>query len=150
MYAMRTSRLYAGIAGRIAHEASRRQHRWPVHWSPKEKDMSPERAGGMPLPAQTATRRSVLRGAGAGAVAAGAGGVLSACSSGIKGAGGSASTREIRIGFVTPMTGPLAGFASGDKFVLQAIRGSSAYSKGFKVGGKTYKASIVAMDSQSD
>jgi branched-chain amino acid transport system substrate-binding protein len=112
--------------------------------------MSPERAGDKALPERPVSRRSVLRGAGAGAVVAGAGGILSACSSGIKGAGGSSSTKDITIGFITPMTGPLAGFASGDKFVLQTIRGASAYSKGFRVGGKQYKVNIVAMDSQSD
>lgn len=36
-------------------------------------------------------RRSLLRGIGAGAIAMGAGGIVSACSSGIKGAGGPAT-----------------------------------------------------------
>jgi branched-chain amino acid transport system substrate-binding protein len=94
-------------------------------------------------------RRSLLKGAGAGALAIGAGGFLAACGSGLKGAGGSSSSGTINIGFITPLTGPLAGFASGDKFVLQQIRASSAYKKGFKVGGKTYKVNIVVADSQS-
>jgi branched-chain amino acid transport system substrate-binding protein len=116
--------------------------------------MSPERSGGISIPAGPAagrlvSRRAVLAGTGAGVVAAGAGGILSACSSGIKGAGGS-STKDITIGFITPLTGPLAGFASGDKFVLKQIRATSTYTKGFTVGGKTYKVSIVAADSQSD
>ena len=54
------------------------------------------------------SRRSVLRGIGFGAVAAGAGGLLAACGSGIKGAGSSASG-TINIGFITPLTGNLAG-----------------------------------------
>jgi branched-chain amino acid transport system substrate-binding protein len=87
---------------------------------------------------------------GAGALATGAGGVLAGCSSGIRGSGGSSSGGTIKIGFVTPLTGPLAGFASGDKFVLSTVRATSAYSKGFTVGGKTYKVSIVVADSQSD
>ena len=50
--------------------------------------MGPERAAAnpvpqQPLPEQTVARRSVLKGLGVGAVAAGAGGVLSACGSGI-------------------------------------------------------------------
>jgi branched-chain amino acid transport system substrate-binding protein len=87
---------------------------------------------------QPIARRSLLKGVGAGALAVGAGGFLSACSSGIKGAGGPA------------MTGPLAGFASGDQFVLGQIRSTSAYKNGFKVGGKTYKVNIMVQDSQSD
>jgi branched-chain amino acid transport system substrate-binding protein len=94
-------------------------------------------------------RRSLLKGAGAGALAIGAGGFLAACGSGLKGAGGSSSTGTINIGFITPLTGPLAGFASGDKFVLQQIKASSAYKKGFKSGGKTYKVNIIVADSQS-
>lgn len=112
--------------------------------------MGPERAGGKPLPERPIGRRSVLKGVGAGAVVASAGGVLSACGSSIKGAGSSTSTKDITIGFVTPLTGQLAGFASGDQFVLKTIRGTSAYTKGFKAGGKTYKVNIVVADSQSD
>ena len=99
---------------------------------------------------QPIARRSLLKGAGAGTLAVGAGGFLSACSSGIKGAGGPAKTGTITIGFVTPLTGPLAGFASGDQYVLSQIRSSSPYKKGFKAGGKTYKVNIVVQDSQSD
>jgi branched-chain amino acid transport system substrate-binding protein len=99
---------------------------------------------------QPIARRSLLKGVGAGALAVGAGGFLSACSSGIKGAGGPASTGTITIGFITPLTGSLAGFASGDQFVLSQIRKTAPYAKGFKVGGKTYKVNIVVQDSQSD
>src|SRR5215470_19661460 len=63
-------------------------------------DMGPERAGNQPLPGRPITRRSVLAGVGAGAVAAGAGGVLSACGSNIKGAGGSGNTKSITIGWI--------------------------------------------------
>ncbi len=99
---------------------------------------------------QPIARRSLLKGAGAGTLAMGAGGFLSACSSGIKGAGGPAKTGTITIGFITPLTGQLAGFASGDQYVLSQIRSSSAYQQGFKAGGKTYKVNIVVQDSQSD
>ena len=95
-------------------------------------------------------RRSVLKGMGAGAVTVGAGGLLAACSSGIKGSGTQSSSGTITIGFVTPLTGPLAGFASGDQFVLSQVRSTSAYKSGIKVGSKNYKVKIVVQDSQSD
>ena len=113
--------------------------------------MGPEQAGEKPLQETGIGRRSVLRGVGAGALATGAGSILAACSSsGIKGSGGSSSTGTINIGFITPMTGPLAGFASGDQFVLDTIRATSAYAKGFTAGGKKYKVNIIIADSQSD
>jgi branched-chain amino acid transport system substrate-binding protein len=101
------------------------------------------------LPGAVIGRRSLLKGMGACALAVGAGGFLAACSSGLKGAGGSSSSGTINIGFITPLTGPLAGFASGDKFVLDQIKATSAYKNGFKVGGKTFKVNIVVADSQS-
>jgi branched-chain amino acid transport system substrate-binding protein len=87
---------------------------------------------------------------GAGALATGASGALAACSPGIRGSGDSSSGGTINIGFVTPLTGPLAGFASGDNFVLSTVRATAAYENGFKVGGKTYQVNIVVADSQSD
>ena len=62
----------------------------------------------------------------------------------------SAKTGTITIGFITPLTGPLAGFASGDQYVLSQIRSTPEYKNGIKAGGKTYKVSIVVQDSQSD
>ena len=94
-------------------------------------------------------RRSVLKGIGAGALSAGAGGFLSACSSGLKGAGGSASSGTITIGFITPLTGALAGFGASDRFVYNTVRSLPAYTKGFKIGGRNYKVSILIRDSQS-
>jgi branched-chain amino acid transport system substrate-binding protein len=98
---------------------------------------------------QPIARRSLLRGIGAGALAMGAGGIVTACSSGIKGSGGPSKGGTINIGFVTPLTGTLAGFASGDQYVLGKIRATSAFSKGIKIGGKLYKVNIIPMDSQS-
>ena len=95
-------------------------------------------------------RRSLLRGIGAGAIAMGAGGIVSACSSGIKGAGGPATGGTITIGFITPLTGALAGFASGDQFVLSKVRSTPVYKSGLKIGTKNYKINIVVEDSQSD
>ncbi len=94
------------------------------------------------------SRRSLLKGIGFGAVAAGAGGLLAACSSGIKGASSGASG-TINIGLITPLTGDLAGFASGDQFVLSLVRQASIYKSGIKIGGKTYKINVNVQDSQS-
>jgi branched-chain amino acid transport system substrate-binding protein len=95
------------------------------------------------------TRRSLLRGVGIGAAALGAGGALAACGSGgIKGVG-SSTTGTINIGFITPLTGDLAGFASGDQFVLNLIKTASIYKSGIKIGGKNYKININVQDSQS-
>ncbi|MGE5291907.1 MAG: ABC transporter substrate-binding protein [Micromonosporaceae bacterium] len=112
--------------------------------------MGPEITGDKAPREHMINRRSVLRGVGASVLAAGAGGILSACSSGIKGSGGSSTAGTINIGFITPLTGALAGFASGDKFVLSTVRSTSAYSKGFKVGSKTFKVNVIEADSQSN
>jgi branched-chain amino acid transport system substrate-binding protein len=106
-------------------------------------------AGGQPEE-EGLPRRSVLRGVGAGALAAGAGGVLAACSSGSKASSASSSTSTINIGYIAPFSGSLAGFASGDNFVIDTIRSTPAYAKGIKAGGKTYQVNIIVTDSQSD
>src|SRR4249920_711729 len=112
--------------------------------------MSSDVAAGEPPQEQGVARRSVLRGLGAGALATGAGGVLAACTSGVKGSGASSPQDTITIGLITPHTGALAGFASGDSFVVDTIRATPAYANGFKVGGKRYKVNIIVTDSQSD
>ncbi|MGH9062791.1 MAG: ABC transporter substrate-binding protein [Acidimicrobiales bacterium] len=96
------------------------------------------------------SRRTVLKGLGAGAVVLAGGGTLSACSASLKGAGSSTSTKDIVIGYVSPQTGGLAGFATPDNFVLGTIRKTPQYAKGFKVGGKRYGVKIFEADSQSD
>ena len=112
--------------------------------------MSPDEAAVQPSQERSIARRSVLRGLGAGAVAIGAGGILAACSSGTKGSTAASSTSTITLGYIAPFTGSLAGFASADKFVIDTIRNTPAYAKGFKAGGRTYDVNIIATDSQSD
>jgi branched-chain amino acid transport system substrate-binding protein len=114
------------------------------------EEMSPDETAVEPSQERSIARRSVLRGLGAGALAVGAGSVLAACSSGIKGSPASFSTGTVTLGYIAPFTGSLAGFASGDKFVIDTIRATPAYAKGFKVGGRTYKVNIIVTDSQSD
>jgi branched-chain amino acid transport system substrate-binding protein len=83
--------------------------------------MSPGEAAGQPPRKEGIARRSVLRSLGAGALATSAGGVLAACSSGVKTSAAAESTSTITLGYVTLYTGSLAGFASADEFVLRFL-----------------------------
>jgi len=106
-----------------------------------------------PRPAQP-TRRSVLRAAGIGAAAVGGGGLLEACSSGIKGASSSsttgASTKDISIAFIHPLTGDLADFGTSDNWILGEITATSQFKAGITTGGKTYHINVSSYDTQSD
>ena len=112
--------------------------------------MSPGEAAGQRPQKERITRRSVLRGLGAGVLATGAGGALAACTPGIRGSASADATNTITLGYVTPYTGSLSGFAAGDKFVLSTIRATPAYQNGFTVGGKKFAVKILDVDSQSD
>jgi branched-chain amino acid transport system substrate-binding protein len=84
------------------------------------------------------SRRSVVKGA---AATAGAlvlsGGALRAQSGDV-----------IKIGFITPRSGALAGFGEPDGFVLDQAR--KAVAGGLSAGGKSYKIDILDRDTQSD
>jgi branched-chain amino acid transport system substrate-binding protein len=54
----------------------------------------------------------------------------------------------IKIGFVSPRTGPLGGFGEGDPYVLDLAR--KALAGGLTIGGKKYKVELIDKDSQSD
>jgi branched-chain amino acid transport system substrate-binding protein len=97
---------------------------------------------------QPVSRRSLLKGMGAGTLAVSAGGLLAACSSGLKGAAAS-STKAITIGWIHPLTGDLAGFGAPDNWVISKIKQTTPFKKGFKIGGKTYPVIIKSYDSQS-
>src|SRR5262245_53926220 len=94
------------------------------------------------------SRRGVLRAAGAGAAFAGFGGLLAACSTSLKGSG-SRTAKGITIGWIHPLTGPLAGFGAPDNWVISKIKATTPYKNGFKIGGKTYPVTIKSYDSQS-
>jgi branched-chain amino acid transport system substrate-binding protein len=118
-------------------------------------------------PAQPAaggfSRRSLFRTAGVGAAVVGGGSLLEACSSGIKGASssssssssgsssgsGAATSKEITIGWIHPITGSLQGFGYPDAWVIKKIQATSQYKNGFKIGGTTYTVNIKSYDSQS-
>lgn len=87
------------------------------HWCVGE-DMNPDVAVGKP---PGVARRSVLRELGAGAVAGGAGGVLATCTAGGKGTQAASATGTITLGYISPFTGSLAGFVSGDRFVIDTV-----------------------------
>src|SRR5712691_4678983 len=58
-----------------------------------------------------------------------------------------AQSRAIKIGHVSPKTGPLAGFGEADGFILEQVRGILA--KGLQSGGGAYQGQIISKDSQS-
>ena len=54
----------------------------------------------------------------------------------------------IKIGHVSPRTGPLAGFAEADEFVLTEIE--KIFAAGIQNNGKNYRVEIISKDSQSN
>ncbi|WP_330646907.1 MULTISPECIES: ABC transporter substrate-binding protein [Thioclava] len=58
-----------------------------------------------------------------------------------------AKTRTLKIGFVTPTTGPLAIFAEPDQFVLDQYR--AALKDGLEVNGTRHPVEFIVKDSQS-
>jgi branched-chain amino acid transport system substrate-binding protein len=54
----------------------------------------------------------------------------------------------IKIGYVSPQTGPLAPFGEADKFVIDQMQ--TAFKNGMSVGGKKMSVQILLKDSQSN
>jgi len=84
------------------------------------------------------TRRSVLRGLAAGLAAPG---ILTSTRA-------YAQSPTIKVGFVTPTTGPLAGFAEADDYILEGLR--AQFAGGLANNGKSYNIEIIKKDSQSN
>lgn len=61
---------------------------------------------------------------------------------------GAKSAGTIKIGFVSPRTGPAAGFGEPDRYVLGLAR--KALANGLTVGGKKYDVQIIDKDGQSN
>ena len=59
-----------------------------------------------------------------------------------------AANPTIRVGHVSPRTGPLAGFAEADEHVLTGIE--AAFADGVSNNGKSYGVEIISKDSQSN
>ena len=59
-----------------------------------------------------------------------------------------AAGRTIKIGYVTPRTGPLAPFAEADAFVIDQFK--SQFGTGIAINGVKYPVEIIVKDSQSN
>ncbi|MBC7814316.1 MAG: ABC transporter substrate-binding protein [Burkholderiales bacterium] len=59
-----------------------------------------------------------------------------------------AQGRTIKIGYVSPQTGPLAAFGEADGYILDSMREFLA--DGIDIGGTMYPVEILVQDSQSD
>lgn len=56
--------------------------------------------------------------------------------------------RTIKIGYVSPQTGPIAGFGEADNFILSGVR--EVFADGISVAGVKHPVEILVKDSQSD
>src|SRR5450755_3475342 len=63
-------------------------------------------------------------------------------------ASGGPSAGTIKIGYVSPITGPAAGFGEPDGYVLSLAR--KAFASGIVIGGKKWDVQIIDKDGQSD
>lgn len=91
------------------------------------------------LNAGQASRRTVLGAGGAVGLSLMAPGALLAQT---------ADAGVLRVGFISPRTGPLAGFGEADGYVLELAR--KALAAGLTIGGRKYKVEILDRDTQSD
>ena len=120
------------------------------------EDHPPQTTGGRLWLPGNRTRRQFLATMGV----AGVGLALGACSDG---SGSSSQTpttaaaatpttapvgRPVKVGFVSPKTGPLSGFAEADDFVLSAVR--SRLADGLTIAGTVHPVEIIEADSASD
>ncbi|ENN89747.1 putative branched-chain amino acid ABC transporter [Rhizobium freirei PRF 81] len=83
------------------------------------------------------TRRSFITAAAAGTTALALGGRAAL-----------AAEDTLKVGFISPRTGPLGGFGETDGYVLELAR--KALANGLQAGGKTWKVEILDRDTQSD
>lgn len=58
------------------------------------------------------------------------------------------AAETLKVGFISPRTGPLGGFGECDPYVIGLVR--TALSKGVTIGGKAYAVEILDRDTQSD
>ena len=93
-----------------------------------------------PTKQQGTTRRRVLRGAAAMGAAAAVAPLAPMIAR--------AANKKLKIGYVTPVTGPLAFFAEADVYVVPQFR--QAMANGINIGGTTYDVELITKDSQSN
>jgi len=86
----------------------------------------------------TISRRTMLKGAGAAGVALGAGVFAPAAH----------AAKPLKLGYVSPHTGPLAAFGEPDDFIIKGFL--DTVKGGLKLGGKNVEVEVVVKDSQSN
>ncbi|CAN0604594.1 unnamed protein product, partial [Ectocarpus sp. 12 AP-2014] len=59
-----------------------------------------------------------------------------------------AQSKTLKIGYVSPTTGPLAGFGEADEYVIEGIR--AALAGGVENNGSSWNVEIMTRDSQSN
>jgi branched-chain amino acid transport system substrate-binding protein len=59
-----------------------------------------------------------------------------------------ADRQPIKLGYVTPQSGPLFTFGDADSFVIGRVQ--EKFKNGLEIGGRAYPVEILAKDSQSD
>jgi len=59
-----------------------------------------------------------------------------------------AAGKTIKVGFISPETGPIASFGSADEFIVAGIR--KVIGDGIVIGGEKYPVEILVRDSQSN
>ncbi len=85
------------------------------------------------------TRREIIK-------AAGASGLVLATAG--RGAFAAGAENTLKIGFISPRTGPLGGFGQTDGYVVDLVR--KALASGLTIGDKTYAVTVLDQDTQSD
>lgn len=90
------------------------------------------------------TRRDVIKGTGAVLGALAAPELLAGC---LGTTTTSSSSGTIKLGFVSPITGPAAGFGEPDPYVIGLAK--KTLDKGLTIGGKSYSVQIISRDAQS-
>jgi branched-chain amino acid transport system substrate-binding protein len=60
----------------------------------------------------------------------------------------SSPAQTLKIGFFSPLSGPLASFGEADPFVIDLV--TKKYAGGINIGGTTYVVEILGRDTQSD
>lgn len=88
-------------------------------------------------------RRAVIKAMGAAALSAGVSSVVGYVPSAF-----AATARKVKIGFVTPLTGPLAPFGEADRYVTDTMR--EFFKDGIKVGSQTHPVEIIVKNSESN
>ncbi|MEX1165304.1 MAG: ABC transporter substrate-binding protein [Hydrogenophaga sp.] len=61
---------------------------------------------------------------------------------------GRAQGNTLRVGFISPVSGPLGIFGQGDGFILDLVR--KQFANGVDVGGKRFNIEFIAKDTQSN